>query len=134
MIKIFNNKIAKSKRQSLRNNMPKAEIILWSYLKNRQLEGFKFRRQQCIGPYIVDFYCPTVKLAIEIDGESHFSNTAMLYDLKREKFIKQYKINVLRVLNTDVYNNINGVLQIILDALNQISSHTTPGPSSDRRG
>lgn len=63
----------KNKRRQLRNNATEAEKRLWQHLKGRQLDGFKFRRQHSIDSYVVDFYCPQVKLAVEIDGESHFS-------------------------------------------------------------
>ena len=70
MGKIHNNKNQKSRRKNLRNNMTKAEIILWSKLKGKQL-GYKFRRQHGIGKYIIDFYCPKLKLIIEVDGDVH---------------------------------------------------------------
>ncbi len=72
MTEIFNREAERGIRQSLRNTLPAAELMLWSKLKNRQICGRKFRRQFSVGPYVVDFYCPTLKLAIEIDGDSHF--------------------------------------------------------------
>ena len=56
----------------LRNNMPKAELILWSTLKSKGLDEYKFRRQYSVAQFVVDFYCPRLKLAIEVDGDSHF--------------------------------------------------------------
>ena len=61
------------RRKELRNNMTKAEKILWEYLKNKKLEGYKFRRQYSVDSFIIDFYCPKVKLGIEVDGEVHFT-------------------------------------------------------------
>jgi very-short-patch-repair endonuclease len=70
----LNNKpILKNYRKGLRNNMTEAEIVLWKYLKGSQLDGKKFRRQHSFGNYILDFYCAPLKLAIELDGASHFT-------------------------------------------------------------
>jgi very-short-patch-repair endonuclease len=68
----FNRKKDQEKRRSLRKNMPKSEVILWSKLKNRQMHGERFLRQYGVEEYMIDFYCPRLKLAIEVDGESHF--------------------------------------------------------------
>ncbi len=93
--------------------MPKAEVILWQYLKDRQIVGYKFRRQYSISKYVVDFYCPRKKLAIEVDGPTHFSLQAMEYDIKRQALIESFGIRVIRVTNTDVYENIRGVINEI---------------------
>ena len=94
--------------------MPLPEIILWSRLKNKQLGGYKFRRQFGIGRYVVDFYCPALKLAIEIDGDSHFIDNAPQYDNQRQIFIESLGINVLRFTNRDVSHNVTGVLDAIV--------------------
>lgn len=112
---IFNRTLEKSKRRALRKAMPQAEIILWAYLKNKQLYGYKFRRQYSVGKYIVDFYCPRLKLAIEVDGPSHFTNKAEKYDLRRQKYIEQFGIRFLRVANLDIYENIRGVIEEIIE-------------------
>jgi very-short-patch-repair endonuclease len=70
--RIHNRVELKPFRKKLRNNSTSAEATLWTYLKNRQLEGRKFRRQHSIGNYIADFYCPEEQLVIELDGEGHF--------------------------------------------------------------
>ena len=72
MNKFFNQLKQKPIRQTLRNRMTQAEKILWYYLRGRSLKGYKFRRQYGIGQYIVDFYCPAIRLVIEIDGDSHY--------------------------------------------------------------
>ena len=72
MGKLFNQKIQNDIRKKLRNDMPLAERLLWSRLRNSQMSGNKFRRQYGIGPFIIDFFCPALKLAIEIDGDTHF--------------------------------------------------------------
>ena len=64
--------------------MPKAEVILWEKLSRKQMHGYKFRRQYGVDQYILDFYCPRLKLAIEIDGDSHFVTGAEDYDKERQ--------------------------------------------------
>ena len=72
MTQYFNRPSVKPRRQALRRTMPKAEVLLWMQLKGRQLLGCKFRRQYSVGSYVLDFYCPEIRLAIELDGDSHF--------------------------------------------------------------
>ena len=92
------NKIEnKDLRKSLRNHSTAAEAVLWRILKGKQLEGLKFRRQQGIGPYIVDFYCPKLKLAIELDGEGYF---AVARDEQRPFTVKTGKYDI-QVLGTE---------------------------------
>lgn len=116
MTEIFNKKEYIKKRQYLRKNMTKAEIVLWSKLKGKQLNGLKFRRQCGINNYVVDFYCPELKLAIEIDGDVHAYNSRIVYDKKRQKEIEALGIKVLRYTNNDVTQNIEGVLYDIIAA------------------
>ena len=117
---VYNKQSQTGLRKKLRNNMPKAEIILWSKLKGKQMNGFKFRRQYGVGPYVIDFYCPKLKLAIEVDGDSHFKEGAEQYDQKRQKFIESYNIHFLRFANADVYENLEGVIDIILDEIGKL--------------
>jgi very-short-patch-repair endonuclease len=114
MTKIFNKKEYRKKRQHLRKHMAKAEICLWSKLKGKQINGLKFRRQYGIDNYIVDFYCPEQRLAIEIDGGVHYYNSRIVSDVKREKDIEALGIKVLRYTNIDVLKNMKGVLQDII--------------------
>ena len=111
------NHVSAKKRRSLRNNAPMAEILLWTELKGKQLDGYKFRRQYSIGPYIADFYCVKAKLAIEVDGESHFMPGADIKDKRRQDYIESFGLRIVRFTNTDVYQNIDGVIQEILDIL-----------------
>jgi len=76
---------------------------------------FKFRRQYGIGKYIVDFYCPKLKLAIEIDGATHSTDEEIRKDKEREKFINRFGIIVKRYYNNDVYNNLDAVLSNIYE-------------------
>src|SRR5678815_4528568 len=109
MSRHFNNSDSKSARRNLRANMPSAEAMLWSKLKNRQLLGCKFRRQYGIESYTVDFYSPEIKLAIELDGESHYQQGGQEYDKRRDAMIRSFGIRILRILNDDVYENLDGV-------------------------
>ena len=84
MHKIFNNRAETSKRQSLRAQMPVAERLGWKHLRNEAL-GVKFRRQVSIGKYVVDLGCPSLHLAIEVDGESHAGEVAQAYDRLRQR-------------------------------------------------
>jgi very-short-patch-repair endonuclease len=130
MTKIFNRTEEILKRRLLRNNMPQAEIILWSKLKGKGL-GYKFRRQYSIGVFAVDFYCPAVKLAMEVDGDSHHSNGAEIRDEERQIIIESYGVNFLRFTNREIYENMDGVL---LKIIQRITDLTSPGPSLPRRG
>ncbi len=93
--------------------MPNAEVMLWSRLKGRQLLGCKFRRQYSVGSFVIDFFSVEIKLGIELDRESHFQVGAPEYDQKRQKFIEAFGIRIVRVLNTDIYDNLDGVLEMI---------------------
>ena len=107
---LYNCTSMKARRQMLRNGAPKAEILLWRYLKGKQVGGYKFRRQYSIGGYVVDFYCPELRLVIEVDGLTHYVNDEVkIYDKKRQDYIESLGINFLRFTNSDIYNNIDGV-------------------------
>jgi len=96
MTKIYNKIEEKLKRKMLRNNMPRAEVVLWSKLKGRGLGGYKFRRQYSVGKFVIDFYCPKLKLAIEVDGDSHYIEGADLCDKERQTIIESFGIENLR--------------------------------------
>lgn len=89
---------------------------MWRYLKKSQLAGYKFRRQYSIGRFVVDFYCPELKLALEIDGPSHFTGEKIREaDRMRQKYIESCGVTVVRVTNTDVYKNIDGVIKRVAE-------------------
>ena len=119
MTKIYNRSSEKDLRRRLRNQMPKAEALLWSKLKGKQLLGQRFRRQYSVGPYVVDFYCPTLKLAIELDGDSHYRDGAQENDARRQKYIESFQIQALRFLNDEIFENLDGVWQVIAQAVEQ---------------
>ncbi len=116
-MRIFNLHKYKEKRKTLRNISPKSEKILWEKLKGSQFLNLKFRRQQGIGRYVVDFYCPKLKLVIELDGESHDSLNSAEYDKIRTEFFEELGIKVLRFRNDEVCDNINSVLEILKNNL-----------------
>jgi very-short-patch-repair endonuclease len=113
MGEFFNRGSEKDKRQQLRNSMPSAEVLLWVRIKGRQMLGCKFRRQHGVGAFAIDFYSAEIKLAIELDGDSHFQEGARQYDQERQKFIESFGIKIVRFLNSDIYENLDGVLEAI---------------------
>ncbi len=128
MTRHFNKTEQKGKRKLLRKNMPSAEIILWSRLKSRQMLGYKFRRQYSVDHYILDFYCPELKLAVEIDGESHFNaHGRKENDLKRQRFIESFGIQFVRYTNNEIVENIAGVLQNLSTAVKERSKELSRG-------
>ena len=134
MTELFNKNSELGKRRSLRNSAPRAERIVWSRLRKNQVLGFKFRRQYSVGPYVIDFYCPVLSLAVEIDGDSHFQQDSN--DKNRQDYIERFGIRFLRFTNEEVYKNLDGVLE----AIRQAAEEGTPThqerkvPSLRRRG
>ncbi len=98
----------------LRCNLTLAERLLWQKLRSKQVLGFKFRRQYGINQYIVDLYCSSSRIAIEIDGENHFSEKAQAMDNERQKYIEAFRIRFLRFTNKEIIENIEGVLDRIV--------------------
>ncbi len=113
MTQLYNQNSEKDKRRQLRQNITKAEKLIWDKLRDRQLENCKFRRQYSVDKFVIDFYSPELKLAIEIDGESHFINGTTEYDKARQEFIESAGIKFLRFTNNDVYANLPIVLENI---------------------
>ena len=116
--------------KDLRKNMTEPEQILWYYLRNKQFDNLKFRRQEAIGNYIADFVCYEKKLIIELDGSGHIEKKQAEHDKRRDEFLKQSGFKVIRVFNTDVYENIEGVIEYIL--CNVQPEPLTPNPSPTR--
>lgn len=101
--------------RKLRNNLTDAEKHLWYYLRNKNLEGLKFRRQVILGKYIVDFVCLEKRLIIEVDGGQHVDNKQS--DLIRDKWLESQGFMVLRFWNNEVLGNRDGVILKILSVL-----------------
>ncbi|WP_101445875.1 endonuclease domain-containing protein [Pontibacter ramchanderi] len=106
-----NRKYLKENRKNLRSHLTPAEAELWKHLKGGKLEGRKFRRQHSIGNYIIDFYCPSEQLAIELDGQVHHSAAATNADEIRDEYLNKLNIQVLRFENKEVFDNLDAVLQ-----------------------
>ena len=103
----------KTYRRQLRNNMTAAEVALWIMLRKRQLNGERFLRQHSIGHFIVDFYCPKYKLAIELDGDGHFDEAQAQYDIQRTEYLNSLGVTVIRFENCEVFNYPQRVLDEI---------------------
>ena len=133
---VFNNKAYTARRKALRRSLSKAEAVIWLHLSRKQMNGFKFRRQYSVNQYVIDFYCPELKLAIEIDGDSHYGYLSEKYDNERQKYIESFGIHFMRFTNDDVCNNIDSVLQMIYEWTTRNNEKSTPPhvPSSLRRG
>ena len=112
----FNSPKLKQRRKGLRNNATEAERMLWERLKRGKL-GSKFSRQHSIDCFILDFYCPSKKLAIELDGSQHGEKENHEYDKERTYILNQRNIRVLRFWNHEVMKNIDNVCQEIQDEL-----------------
>ena len=121
MTQLFNRTQGKQKRRELRRNMTNTEIMIWSKLRRKQVCGYKFRRQYGVGSYIIDFYCSKIKLAVEIDGDTHFQEGIEAYDQQRQAFIEGFGIRFLRFTNRDIYENLDGVLETIRRVMKQMS-------------
>ncbi len=103
--------------RSLRVDATAAEGRLWSKLRNRGLNGFKFARQTPIGPYIADFCCRDRKLIVEVDGATHSTDAEVAADARRTAFLAAEGYSVLRVHNAEVFDNLDGILGTILTRL-----------------
>ena len=95
-----------------------AEKLLWSQLNRNQLLGLQFRRQHPINRFIADFYCPKIKLVIEVDGSQHYSDKGVATDKIRDKYLQDCGLRVLRFNDYEVLTNINGVVENILENMN----------------
>ena len=116
---VLKTKFAAQAAKRLRAGSTEAERRLWSRLRDRRLLGFKFVRQQPIGPFIADFVCREADLVIELDGGQHAEDEAVKRDAQRTAVIAQHGYEVLRFWNNDVLARTDGVLEMILARLLQ---------------
>ena len=116
---IHTRKELKEYRKFLRQNMTGSEAFLWNCLKAKKLEGRRFTRQYSIGNYIVDFYCASEKLMIELDGELQLNSTMEERDLKRTRYLESFGFNVIRFENKMVFDFLPSVLKDITDNFNR---------------
>ena len=115
MLRLHNRKHLKSIRKHLRNKSTAAEATLWNILKKSQVGGYKFRRQHSIKSFVVDFYCPALKLAIELDGEPHADLQNIMRDSDRDEKLEQHGITVKRYENRWVFEYPEVIVQDILE-------------------
>jgi len=114
--------IARSRQ--LRQDMTFPERLLWSRLRDCRLAGLRFRRQHPVGPYVTDYYCPSAKLVVELDGRSHDGQAAQ--DRQRQDYLERQGLRVIRFSNDKVLNNLTGVLEAIARACKNARSPGSP--------
>jgi very-short-patch-repair endonuclease len=107
--------------RKLRRQLTSAEAKLWAELRNRQLGGFKFVRQEPVSDYVADFVCREARLIVEVDGATHSTGEEMKRDSIRTANLNHFGYKIIRVQNDDVYNAMEGVLDTILAALTSSS-------------
>jgi very-short-patch-repair endonuclease len=120
---IFNKRDLIFNRKRLRNKSTSAESALWNLLKNRQVNGRKFRRQYSCGNFIVDFCCPSEKIIIELDGDVHGDYYQIVKDTRRDDYLKNLGFNVIRFENKWVFQDPD----FVLDEIKKSFRNTTPG-------
>ena len=121
------------KCRSLRKKQTDAESRLWAILRNRNLDGIKFRRQFPAGNYILDFYAPELKVGIEVDGGQHYIPGNIEYDSSRTEGLEKYGIRILRVSNHYVTTNPEGVAEMILSMPDKNPLTLGPLPGGERK-
>ena len=126
MRQFFTRSSETEKRKKLRNELSRAEAVLWREIRGEKLAGYKFRRQHSVGPFVMDFYCPERKLAVEVDGDSHFLEGKELYDKEREEYINSFGIKILRFTNSEVFKSLESVVEKIRELFR------TPPPTPPR--
>ena len=113
MTKLFNKKSEQEKRRYLRKNITLAEKIIWLNIRHKKIVGERFLRQFSVKQYVLDFYCPKLRLAIEIDGETHLTDEELKYDKQRQDYLESLGLIFLRFRNEEVFNNADSVLNRI---------------------
>ena len=112
-----NDPTLKDRRRELRHNQTDAEKALWAQVRNKQFFGLKFFRQYSVGAYILDFYCPEKKLAVELDGGQHNLSEGREYDAERTAYLNSHGIEVVRFWNNEVLCEMEGVLKSLTQRL-----------------
>jgi very-short-patch-repair endonuclease len=120
--------------RELRNNATSAERELWHRLKVLKFSGWKFRRQVPVDQYIVDFACLSHRLIIEVDGATHATDDELARDTRRQRYLESQGFMLLRFRNTDVFTNIDGVMDVVVGVLNGSACETTPAPDPSPQG
>ena len=121
--------------KTMRKQMTKAELLLWIRLREANAHGSKFRRQHPVGPYIADFVHIRERLIIEIDGATHWTVDERAQDRRREDYLRGRGWNVIRFTNQAIYENVEGVVEMILHRLRPHSTdaaHRSTSPAGGR--
>jgi very-short-patch-repair endonuclease len=122
----------KYRARALRKNLTDAEKLLWRHLRDRQLDGCKFRRQHPIGKFIVDFVCVEKKLVIEVDGGQHAKKVEA--DLQRSEYLRKKGYSTLRFWNNEVLHETESVLEAVLLSMSEDAPSPRPSPPNRGRG
>ena len=109
----YNRSSEKSNRKNLRQKSTYAESLLWERLRGRKFLGMKFKRQYSVDQFVLDFYCPEKRFAIELDGKVHEDNYVKNHDENRDEFIKDFNIKILRIKNELVIKDTDAALNLI---------------------
>ncbi len=130
MTQIFNKLTEKEKRRILRKNITASEKIVWTYLRRKQILNERFLRQFSIDYFVLDFYCPRLRLAIEIDGDSHFIDQDSIgSDNARQKYIEKLGIEFLRFKNEEMFADNDMVINITTQKVIEFQKQNPPRPS-----
>ena len=118
---LYNDSTLKHRRSELRKKQTDAEKVFWSHVRGRQFHGMRFHRQYSIGPYILDFYCPENRIAIELDGGQHNDPEKIKHDALRSEYIKAQGIDILRFWDHEILLEIQAVLDKIEERFNSLT-------------
>jgi very-short-patch-repair endonuclease len=119
-----------ARARQLRATMSLPEVLLWRQLRRQGLEGLRFRRQHPLGPYILDFYCEETRLAVEVDGQGHGYGDQPAYDERRDAWLAQQGVRVLRLSARLVLREMDSALRTILAAMDEFGAVRPPSPAS----
>lgn len=125
-MEVYNKAESKKTRKYLRKNSTRAENILWQELRGKKLIDTKFKRQFAVDKYILDFYCPEIKLAIELDGEIHNDRYVTANDKVRTTFLNSYGIKVIRFKNEEIFESVERVLEKLKEEILKMRVYTAP--------
>lgn len=114
---LYYNRKLKNTARTLRKNITDTEGLLWSRIRRKQLKEYQFYRQKTLGDYIVDFYCPSAKLIIELDGSQHYGEKGLKKDNVRDQYLLGLGFQLVRFPSTEVFGNIDGIVSEIYDRL-----------------
>ncbi len=133
MPKLINDRSRISVRRELRRRSTPAEEKFWKIIRQTEL-GVRIRRQVSMGPYIVDFYIPAIRLIIELDGDSHFDKEGIAHDRERDRFLREQGFRVLHFTNAEIRDSLDEAAAIVRRLCSRLSTHPTPHLASPQRG